>query len=658
MRHLNYLTDHDQLHEKSHINSIFFAFFCILPIAIVLYVFYGEELRLSLENDLFDIRTRMKPQTADTSRVAVVTISQQDIAAIEQENAQVPKLSSIRKIIDSCFQSNPEAVALIIPRHDVDYDSREFDEFLNVLDLYPNLFLGTFDLNYRQPTGILMPAGLLAFPEQEFGSGTIRTYRREVTRTLPLMSYREDKLVPHLMNHLAQKYSNQENKQVLKKLNFDQIADNKKDINELSPWDPDPPPVPNVKLNFVESHVFLTVNSADLIERGLDPRLTGRIVVIGYTAYRRRTYANREGTHVNTPWEGDGNPEVFGTPLVYVLAIQLQNLLEGAWLSDAPFKVNVLQTLAASIASFLVWRMPPFIAVLLFCLLLTTLTYAHSVFFAIANIHIPLADTLLFSVLSTIAGAFVRAHFNSRQFVKREGRAKAKKNLALIQSRFLNRFSFELYEYNQQIRSLLSIHAHSMNIPDVARKVFSKALGSCEELGDYLLGIKQYASLREDQGRTIRKEKVEIKDLIAKVLGLFESLIEEHDVKIELSCPAPTYICTDKIFLEPILFNLISNAIKYSPKGGQVTVKVFANSADSIKIEVVDQGPGIAPEFQKKIFEKFYRVKNDQVYKVKGNGLGLYLCHYFSKKIGVKVDLASEVGKGANFSLVVERHRY
>lgn len=652
------MTEQGNLTEKSHINSIFFAFFCILPIAIVLYVFYGEELRLSLENDLFDIRTRIKPQTADTSRVAVVTISQQDIAAIEQKNAQVPKLSSIRQIIDACFSSSPEAVALVIPRHDVDYDSGEFDEFLKVLDQYSNLYLGTFDLNYRQPTGILMPTGLLSYPDQEFGSGTIRTYRREVTRTLPLMSYREDKLVPQLMNHIAQKYSSQDNKLALKQLNFSRIAENKLELADLSPWDPDPPPVPNVKLNFIESHIFLTVNSAELVVKGFDPRLTGRIVVIGYTAYRRRTYANREGTHVNTPWEGDGNPEVFGTPLIYVLAVLLQNLLEGAWLSDAPFKVNAIQTLAASLVSFAIWRMPPFLAVSLFCLLLASLTYLHSILFAIAHVHIPLADTLLFSVLSTIAGAFVRAHYNSRQFVKREGRAKAKKNLALIQSRFLNRFAFELYEYNKQIRLLLSPHAHSEGIPGAARKVFSKALGSCEELGDYLFGIKQYASLREDQGRSIRKERVALNELFANVLALFESLIEEHEVKINLQCPDQTFICTDKIFLEPILFNLISNAIKYSPKGGHVTLRVMDWQGEYVKIEVIDEGPGIPLEFQRKIFEKFYRVKNDQVYKVKGNGLGLYLCHYFAKKIGVKVDVFSEVGKGANFSLVVERHRY
>lgn len=658
MRLQNCLSEEEQISQKSHINSIYFAFFCILPIAIVMYVFYGEELRQSLENDLFDIRTRIKPQTADTSRVAVITISQQDIAALEQENAQVPKLSSIRQIVDVCFRSKPEAVALVIPRHDVDYDSSDFNEFLEVLGKYPNLYLGTFDLNYRQPTGILMPHGLHAYSNQEFGCGTIRTYRREVTRTLPLMSYREDKLVPHLMNKIAQKFSSHEKKQAIKQLNYTRIAGNKKELEGLNLWDPDPPPIPNVKLNFIESHIFLTISAADLVEQGFDPRLTGRIVVIGYTAYRRRTYANREGTHVNTPWEGDGNPEVFGTPLVHVLAVQLQNLLEGTWLSDAPFKVNVIQTLSSSILSFVIWRMPPFLAVSLFCFFITLLTYFHSILFAFSNIHIPLADTILFSILSTIAGAFVRAHFNSRKFVKREGRARAQKNLALIQGRFLNRFAFELYEYNKQIRTLLLKHANSKNIPEVATKVFSKALGSCEELRDYLFGIKQYASLREDKWRFIRKERVDLNDLLVKVVAQFETLIEEHKVKIEMDLPNQMFICTDKIFLEPVLFNLVSNAIKYSPEGGIIIIRVLKLSKEKVKVEVVDQGPGIALEFQRKIFQKFYRVKNDQVYKVKGNGLGLYLCHYFARKIGVKVDLSSELGKGSNFSLVVERHRY
>ena len=70
-------------------------------------------------------------------------------------------------------------------------------------------------------------------------------------------------------------------------------------------------------------------------------------------------------------------------------------------------------------------------------------------------------------------------------------------------------------------------------------------------------------------------------------------------------------------------------------------------------MRVKDQGPGIAPEFQGRIFEKFYRVKDDFVYKSKGYGLGLYLSRFFAQQMGADISVSSTLGEGACFVLAL-----
>ncbi|MCB9228550.1 MAG: CHASE2 domain-containing protein [Deltaproteobacteria bacterium] len=629
-----------------------FLLFCALPIATVLYIFYGEEVRSRLENDLFDIRTRIKPQTADTSGVAIVTISQKDIALLEGENVQVPGYKGLEKLISAVMKSSPLVVALVIPHHDLDYESDSFSDFIGILGLYPGLYFGSFDLNFNQPSDSMMPDSLLKWQGQEFGAGTLRQYRREVVRSLPLMSYRDEKLVLHLTNQMALDVLSGEKKRALIELNKTQLEIHQKERKNDGGWEVSP--IPQVSLNYIAPEQYFFISAADLIQGTVEPDLRGRIVLIGYTAYRKRTYEYRDGTYVNTPWEWDGHSESFGAPLICVLANQIQNFLESSWLKPAPFWVNIFQTVAMSLISFLLWHLPPFFAVCLFCLLQLMMLWVHGFIFALFSYHIPLADTVLFSVLSTIIGAFIRAHQSSQILMKTEYRARSRKKLAMMQSRFLNRFATELFEYNKKIGQILNCGKFSGNLSGTARHIWQKACSSHEELRDYLSGIRQYSSLTSGEVRKVRKSSVKIFPLIRRILLQFESQTEAAGIRVLLEGYEGLTVWTDELILEPVLFNLISNAIRYSPEGGLVSIFPEQSGKDRIRIRVKDEGPGIPEEFHSKIFEKFYRVKNDNVYKVKGTGLGLYLCRYFADKISAEIDLISSPGSGSEFILSLE----
>ncbi len=105
--------------------------------------------------------------------------------------------------------------------------------------------------------------------------------------------------------------------------------------------------------------------------------------------------------------------------------------------------------------------------------------------------------------------------------------------------------------------------------------------------------------------------------------------------------------------VERALRNLLSNAIKYSPEGKKIRVRVFKPSENEVSITVQDKGCGIAPEYQKKIFDRFFRVEND-THTIKGTGLGLHLVKTtIEKHHNGKVFVESKVGEGSTFGFTL-----
>lgn len=132
-----------------------------------------------------------------------------------------------------------------------------------------------------------------------------------------------------------------------------------------------------------------------------------------------------------------------------------------------------------------------------------------------------------------------------------------------------------------------------------------------------------------------------------------QTLTKDHNLTISVSKDEniPEFLFNyDGI--ERALTNLLSNAIKYSPENGEIKVNLH-QAGEEIELTVTDQGCGIAPEYQKKIFDRFYRVENN-IHTVKGTGLGLYLVKTTIEKYhNGKVFVRSDVGQGSTFGIVL-----
>lgn len=109
--------------------------------------------------------------------------------------------------------------------------------------------------------------------------------------------------------------------------------------------------------------------------------------------------------------------------------------------------------------------------------------------------------------------------------------------------------------------------------------------------------------------------------------------------------------------LQQVIHNLVANAIKYTPNGGQVTVKMWPYE-DETRIQVIDTGLGIPAADQPHIFEKFYRVKGDHVVRIQGTGLGLAITKGIVEKHQGRIWLESVFGEGSTFTVALPLHKH
>jgi signal transduction histidine kinase len=128
---------------------------------------------------------------------------------------------------------------------------------------------------------------------------------------------------------------------------------------------------------------------------------------------------------------------------------------------------------------------------------------------------------------------------------------------------------------------------------------------------------------------------------------------EDQQVKLRLEVPTDLPpVLADRRSMEEVFINLVSNAINYSPDGGEVTVSGVSHG-DYLELRVRDTGIGIDPEELPKIFDKFYRVKHPSTRQVIGTGLGLSLVKGQVEAHRGTVEVDSEVGRGTVFRVLL-----
>jgi|GEM_PF-1460773 len=164
-----------------------------------------------------------------------------------------------------------------------------------------------------------------------------------------------------------------------------------------------------------------------------------------------------------------------------------------------------------------------------------------------------------------------------------------------------------------------------------------------EMLNDFLDGYKYDAIELK-----LEKTNFDIAQLMGKLVADFSPLARERNIELLQDTPPNIPITGDEGKLARVLSNLLSNALKFTPRGGSIVLKGFERT-EGVEIAVSDTGEGISPEDRDKVFEKFYQVEKRRHGRKTGTGLGLPLCKKLVEAHGGRIWVESQLGKGSTF---------
>ncbi len=179
------------------------------------------------------------------------------------------------------------------------------------------------------------------------------------------------------------------------------------------------------------------------------------------------------------------------------------------------------------------------------------------------------------------------------------------------------------------------------------REAISKALEDVERLSSTVRALLHLSQAESGQ-LTLQRSELDLGRLVRDVVEQYTILGEAAQISMSAEAPDNCFIRGDRMQMERLLTNLISNALKYTPAGGRVTISV-AKRGTRIELIVADTGQGIPAEALPHIFDRFYRVPTAQAEPERGLGLGLSFVAWIVRAHEGVIDVRSEVGKGSRF---------
>jgi heavy metal sensor kinase len=218
--------------------------------------------------------------------------------------------------------------------------------------------------------------------------------------------------------------------------------------------------------------------------------------------------------------------------------------------------------------------------------------------------------------------------------------------------RFTADASHELRTPLTAIRSVGEGTLRSQRVDPVCRDAIGSMLEEVERLTtlvDALLTL----SRAEGGHIPLHREPVALLDLTREVAAHLSVLAEDKRQQIDLrSDDALAPVQADRAVLREALINLLDNAIKYSPEGARIDVRLHLADGDAA-VEISDRGPGIAPEHRERIFERFYRIDKARSRELGGAGLGLAIARWAIDVHGGSIQMESRPGGGTTFRVLL-----
>ncbi|MDH4269386.1 MAG: ATP-binding protein, partial [Dehalococcoidia bacterium] len=209
-----------------------------------------------------------------------------------------------------------------------------------------------------------------------------------------------------------------------------------------------------------------------------------------------------------------------------------------------------------------------------------------------------------------------------------------------------------------ELRTPLSIMSGELEVAlrkERTLEDYRQVLNSSKQETDRLIELSENLLFlaRVDQGRqAIEFEKVDVTDLIGSIIASLQVESTKKEITIHFEPEEePTFAWGQPAMLRRLFFNLIDNAIQYTPSQGEIWISL-ATGKQYTQTKIRDTGVGIPPEDQEKIFDRFYRVDPSRS-QIKGYGLGLAICKSIVELHHGSITVRSALGKGSTFTVIL-----
>jgi signal transduction histidine kinase len=343
-------------------------------------------------------------------------------------------------------------------------------------------------------------------------------------------------------------------------------------------------------------------------------------------------------------------------PKILIQANILDSILNQQGLSEVPASVLAvlcfLLSLTVVIASF---RIRPSKLISLTIVLLAGIAMIALLLFQpiplFGSLWLPLGAPFLSLTLSFYLMIPLRLYSEHRKRFALEKENQILHEVEELKTNFIQLVTHDLKTPVARIQGLTEQLRRSLGsqLRPEDRDLIEHMLNANHELNNFIGSLLELTKL-DSQGLRVSLQSKDINPLLESVIQKHGFNARSKNISILTDFEPLFPIRMDSELISKVLSNLIDNAIKYSPENTEVFITT-RESGNRIAITIRDEGPGIPESEIPNLFSRFYRVKNDNTYRVKGTGLGLYLSKYFIEAHQGSIELASPPGLGTTFTI-------
>ena len=224
--------------------------------------------------------------------------------------------------------------------------------------------------------------------------------------------------------------------------------------------------------------------------------------------------------------------------------------------------------------------------------------------------------------------------------------------LGQLRSDFIANLSHELKTPLSLIRMFSELIAlGKLKDSDSARQYGEIILRESDRLSHLIDNVMDFS--RIERGEGLEMQPGNLGEVVERVLDVYRHRLDREQVRLRTQIEsALPQVRMDSNAIALVLLNLVENAVKYGGDAAEIAVRLGKKNGH-VLLQVEDHGPGIPPDEQKRVFDRFYRMKSDLARPIRGAGIGLSLVRQIAEAHGGRVTLESQIGRGSTFTVAL-----